>query len=124
MSSQPSNTKVYPTRTETPLGEAFGLTSAPVSEFPSRRSSPPIDYYRYQPAVLFTHPHTYPQSSSNYTEACAATLQSPAAESEKSRKLTTFKRGMQSLAPEVVISNTDASENMDTRTSAAQKPKE
>ena len=123
MSSQPSNAKVYPTRTETPLGEAFGLTSTPVSEFPSRRSSPPIDYYRYQPAVLFTHPHTYPQCSSNYTEACAAT-QSAAAESENSRKLTTLKRGMQSLAPVLVVSNTDASEDMGTRTSAAQKPKE
>jgi len=79
--------------------------------------------HHYQPAVLFTHPHTYPQCSSNYTEACAAT-QSAAAESENSRKLTTLKRGMQSLAPVLVVSNTDASEDMGTRTSAAQKPKE
>ena len=65
----------YADRPVTPLGEGSGLTSAPVSQLPSRTSSPKtpdVDPYRYQPAINSSRPQfTAPDyQSSNYARAC------------------------------------------------------
>lgn len=64
--------KLYSKRPETPLGEAYGLTSAPVSQSQSRHGSPPINYYQYQPAMTWTHPHVFEHKTHNYNDACAS----------------------------------------------------
>lgn len=65
--------KSYENRPLTPLGDAFGLTSTPVSEVSSRQNSPPpLDPYMYQPAITLTHPSVFPNSSSNYAQAALA----------------------------------------------------
>jgi hypothetical protein len=65
--------KSYANRPLTPLGDAFGLTSTPVSEVSSRQNSPPpLDPYKYQPAITLTHPSVFPNSSSNYTQTLLA----------------------------------------------------
>ena|SRR5947207_955076 len=72
---KPNNQKKsYANRPLTPLGDAFGLTSTPVSEVPSRTSSPPppLNPYMYQPARTWTHPTVLPRSSSNYAQAVSA----------------------------------------------------
>ena len=65
--------KSYANRPLTPLGDAFGLTSTPVSQVPSRQNSPPpLNPYMYQPAIALTHPTVFSKSSSNYTQAVSA----------------------------------------------------
>ena len=70
---KPNQNKSYADRPLTPLGDASGLTSTPVSEVSSRKNSPPpVDPYMYQPAVTWTHPSVVPNSSSNYAQAISA----------------------------------------------------
>jgi hypothetical protein len=71
MSENTTYNNLYSKRPETPLGEAYGLTSTPVSQNQSGRTSPlqPVDYYRYQPAMTWTHPHCFPNKTSHYNEA-------------------------------------------------------
>jgi hypothetical protein len=71
--------KPYADRPATPLGEATGLTSTPVSEHPSRRSTPPpsaqgTNPYHYQPAIASSRPElaVLRRNSSNYIQASAA----------------------------------------------------
>jgi hypothetical protein len=62
----------YANRPLTPLGQASGLTSTPVSTAPTRQNSPPpVDPYKYQPAMTWTHPSAFPCPSSNYIQASA-----------------------------------------------------
>jgi hypothetical protein len=70
---KPYNQKSYASRPLTPLGDAFGLTSTPVSQVSSRQNSPPpLNPYMYQPAITLTHPNVFPKSSSNYAHAVSA----------------------------------------------------
>jgi hypothetical protein len=70
--------KTYADRPTTPLGETTGLTSTPVSERPSPKSTPhPLQItnpYHYQPAMQASRPELTAQrrNSSNYAKACAA----------------------------------------------------
>ena len=64
-----SKSKAYSERPITPLGENTGLTSTAVSQLPSRKSTPGVNPYHYQPAVTWTHPGAYPGKTSNYAEA-------------------------------------------------------
>lgn len=91
MSEQSSQNQLYSRRPETPLGEAYGLTSAPVSQQQSRRGSPPIDCYQYQPAMTWTHPQAFPKRTHNYTDALTNLISS--AESTPSNETTTPKSG-------------------------------
>lgn len=62
----------YANRPLTPLGENSGLTSTPVSEGPTRQNTPPpMDPYKYQPAMAWTHACPFPRSSSNYSHAAS-----------------------------------------------------
>jgi hypothetical protein len=77
MSHVPNTQTTYTDRPVTPLGEASGLTSTPVSEYPSRQSSPrttrttkpTVNPYQYQPAMAWAHPSVFASlcSSSNYS---------------------------------------------------------
>ena len=60
----------YTDRPITPLGLETGLTSAPVSEGPTRSNSPkPINPYLYQPALRLTHPDAVSGPTSHYLDA-------------------------------------------------------
>jgi len=67
----------YADRPLTPLGEATGITSTPVSEAPSRGDSPRPDPapnpYHYQPAITSTRPEltALRRNSTNYAQARA-----------------------------------------------------
>lgn len=76
----PQNIRPYAARPVTPLGEASGLTSTPVSEYPSRENSPGLEktaekrnhgvnLYQYQPAMTWTHPSAFAAAcwTSNYS---------------------------------------------------------
>jgi|SRR5271156_2712658 len=69
--------RTYADRPVTPLGEASGLTSTPVSEQPSRKNTPYppqiTNPYQYQPAMAASRPELAAQrrNSSNYAKACA-----------------------------------------------------
>ena len=72
LSPPQTQTKSYADRPLTPLGEATGLTSTPVSENPSRKNTPPpSNPYHYQPAIASTRPEVAKlrRSSSNYIQA-------------------------------------------------------
>jgi hypothetical protein len=79
MLNVPNKQNTYADRPVTPLGEASGLTSTPVSEHPSRQSSPKpntttkptVNRYQYQPAMAWTHSSAFASacSSSNYSHA-------------------------------------------------------
>jgi hypothetical protein len=68
----------YADRPGTPLGESTGITSAPTSEHPSRKSTPPPNPnpYHYQPAIAATRPElsVLRRNSSNYAQAHAESL--------------------------------------------------
>jgi hypothetical protein len=73
----PLKCKTYADRPMTPLGEATGITSTPVSEAPSRGDSPRPDPapnpYHYQPAITSQRPELAALrcNSSNYANARA-----------------------------------------------------
>ena len=79
---KPSNSKgkTYADRPITPLGEETGLTSTPVSEHPTRGSTPRLNAapnpYHYQPAITSTHPEltSLRRHSANYAQAQAESL--------------------------------------------------
>jgi hypothetical protein len=78
MLSPPKQPKSYADRPATPLGDATGLTSTPVSEQPSRKNTPPPgNPYHYQPAIASTRPEIaiLRRSSSNYIQACSPHIQ-------------------------------------------------
>ena len=68
----------YADRPATPLGESTGITSAPTSEHPSRKNTPPpsTNPYHYQPAIAATRPElsALRRNSSNYAQAHADSL--------------------------------------------------
>jgi len=70
--------RTYADRPATPLGEATGLTSTPVSERPSPKTTPYppqiTNPYHYQPAMTASRPEltALRRNSSNYAKACAA----------------------------------------------------
>ena len=78
----PANVKrtAYADRPVTPLGEATGLTSTPVSEHPTRGNTPrpsqPPNPYHYQPAIVSARPEltAVHLTSSNYAKAQAESL--------------------------------------------------
>src|SRR5271170_6148210 len=80
MLNHKSKVKSYADRPLTPLGEASGLTSTPVSEVPTRTNSPPPmeapNPYHYQPAIASSRPEfsVFRRNSSNYAQASAHSL--------------------------------------------------
>lgn len=68
----------YADRPPTPLGQTTGITSAPTSEHPSRKNTPPptSNPYHYQPAIAATRPElsVLRRNSSNYAQAHAESL--------------------------------------------------
>jgi hypothetical protein len=70
----------YADRPMTPLGEATGITSTPVSEAPSRGNTPRPDPapnpYHYQPAITSYRPEltALRRNSSNYAQAQAESI--------------------------------------------------
>jgi hypothetical protein len=72
--------RTYADRPTTPLGQATGITSTPVSEDPSRGDSSPADLapnpYHYQPAITSQRPEltALRRNSSNYAQAHAESL--------------------------------------------------
>jgi hypothetical protein len=81
MLSPQTQTKSYADRPATPLGEATGLTSTPVSEHPSRKNTPPPgNPYHYQPAITSSRPEIAKlrRSSTNYIQASSSRIQAEA----------------------------------------------
>jgi len=80
--------RTYADRPLTPLGEATGITSTPVSEAPSRgdtpRPDPAPNPYHYQPAITSTRPElaALRRHSTNYAQARAESLLKSAAHPE------------------------------------------
>ena len=76
----PLKGRPYADRPMTPLGQATGITSTPVSEAPSRGDSSPSDPapnpYHYQPAITSQRPEltALRRNSSNYAQAHAESL--------------------------------------------------
>lgn len=71
--------KTYADRPATPLGDETGITSTPVSEHPSGKSTPRStapNAYHYQPAIASTRPEltALRRNSSNYAQAHAEAL--------------------------------------------------
>jgi hypothetical protein len=107
----PQNIRPYAARPVTPLGEASGLTSTPVSEYPSRENSPgpektaekenhEVNLYQYQPAMTWTHPSAFAAArwTSNYSSTQGAERETcvPAARTFKlmEEKLVSRKRSV------------------------------
>ena len=93
-------TKTYADRPLTPLGEATGITSTPVSEAPSRRDTPRPDPapnpYHYQPAITSTRPEltALRRNSSNYAQARAESLLKLTAQQEPEATSPSASHGM------------------------------